>query len=119
MLRRLLSVDLTCSAPGATRGSLTMVAAAIERAGILVFQAAGIAKRDAGFLARRTAAAVIGVNRKLRHNGRTFTLLHECVHVYLDQSSICDIEEGPLRPPRGAARRGVLQRGRRRRARTA
>ncbi len=42
---------------------------------------------------------VIGVNRKLRPNGRTFTLLHECVHIFLEQSSICDIDEGMLRPP--------------------
>jgi Zn-dependent peptidase ImmA (M78 family) len=42
---------------------------------------------------------VIGVNRKVTPNGRTFTLLHESVHVFLGQSSVCDIEDGQLRPP--------------------
>lgn len=73
--------------------------AAIERAGILVFQATGIAPSEMlGFSLPDRPLPVIGVNRKLAPNGRTFTLLHESVHVYLGQSSICDIEEGQLRP---------------------
>lgn len=74
---------------------------AIERVGILVFQAAGIPTREMlGFSLSERPLPVIGVNRKLRHNGRTFTLLHECVHVFMQESSICDIEEGVLRPPK-------------------
>ena len=74
--------------------------AAIEQAGILVFQATGIATAEVlGFSLSDRPLPVIGVNRKLKHNGRTFTLLHECVHIFLEQSSICDIEEGALRPP--------------------
>ncbi|MDQ0473440.1 XRE family transcriptional regulator [Labrys wisconsinensis] len=74
--------------------------AAIERAGILVFQAVGIPTTEMlGFSLSERPLPVIGVNRKLRPNGRTFTLLHECVHVYLGESSICDIEDGVLRPP--------------------
>jgi Zn-dependent peptidase ImmA (M78 family) len=73
---------------------------AVERKGILVFQAAGIPTQEMlGFSLSKRPFPVIGVNRKLRHNGRTFTLLHEMVHVFLRQSSICDIEEGVLRPP--------------------
>jgi Zn-dependent peptidase ImmA (M78 family) len=73
---------------------------AIEQAGILVFQATGIATAEMlGFSLPARPLPVIGVNRKLKHNGRSFTLLHECVHVFLEQSSICDIEEGALRPP--------------------
>jgi len=73
---------------------------AVERAGILVFQADGIAASEMlGFTLSERPLPVIGVNRKLKHNGRTFTMLHECVHVMLQQSSICDIEEGALRPP--------------------
>jgi Zn-dependent peptidase ImmA (M78 family) len=73
--------------------------AAIERAGILVFQATGIAPGEMlGFSLPERPLPVIGVNRKLKHNGRTFTLLHEAAHVFLGQSSICDIEEGVLRP---------------------
>jgi Zn-dependent peptidase ImmA (M78 family) len=71
-----------------------------ERAGILVFQATGIAPGEMpGFSLPDRPLPVIGVNRKLTPNGRTFTLLHESVHVFLGQSSICDIEEGQLRPP--------------------
>lgn len=74
--------------------------AAAERSGILVFQAAGIAPAEVlGFALPGRPLPVIGVNRKLRPNGRTFTLLHECVHIFLEQSSICDIDEGLLRPP--------------------
>lgn len=73
---------------------------AAERAGILVFQTAGINPSEMlGFALPGRPLPVIGVNRKLRPNGRTFTLLHECVHVFLEQSSICDIDEGMLRPP--------------------
>lgn len=74
---------------------------AVERAGILVFQAAGIPTREMlGFSLGERPLPVIGVNRKLRHNGRTFTLLHECVHVFMGDSSLCDIDERALRPPR-------------------
>jgi Zn-dependent peptidase ImmA (M78 family) len=74
--------------------------AAIERNGILVFQAAGIPTKEMlGFTLSERPLPVIGVNRKLKPNGRTFTLLHECVHVFLEESSICDIEEGVPRPP--------------------
>lgn len=74
--------------------------AVIERQGILVFQATDIAPEEMlGFSLSDRPLPVIGVNRKLRPNGRTFTLLHECVHVFLEQSSICDIDEGRMRPP--------------------
>jgi Zn-dependent peptidase ImmA (M78 family)/transcriptional regulator with XRE-family HTH domain len=72
---------------------------AVERLGILVFQAAGIPSKEMlGFSLSARPYPVIGVNRKLRPNGRTFTLLHECVHVFMEQSSLCDIDEATLRP---------------------
>ena len=100
-LRALLRVDLveqrTWRDP---RTAYNAWRSAAERAGILVFQAAGVAPAEMlGFSLGTRPLPVIGVNRKLRPNGRTFTLLHECVHVFLEQSSICDIEEGALRPP--------------------
>lgn len=74
--------------------------AAIEGAGVLVFQAAGVALNEIlGFSLSERPLPVIGVNRKLHPNGRTFTLLHEFVHLLLGTSSICDIEEEVLRPP--------------------
>ena len=73
---------------------------AVERKSILVFQAAGIPTTEMlGFSLGERPLPVIGVNRKLQPNGRTFTLLHECVHIFLGESSICDIEEGAPRPP--------------------
>ena len=50
-------------------------------------------------LAQSQCLPVIAVNRKVRPNGRIFTLLHEFVHVMLRQSSICDIDEEAPRPP--------------------
>jgi Zn-dependent peptidase ImmA (M78 family) len=52
-----------------------------------------------GFALPARPLPVLGINRKLAPNGRTFSLLHECVHVFLEQGSICDIEEGERRPP--------------------
>ena len=100
-LRRLLGVTLETQRTWRdARTSYNAWRAAIERAGILVFQATGIAPGEMlGFSLPDRPLPVIGVNRKLHPNGRTFTLLHESVHVFLGQSSICDIEEGQLRPP--------------------
>ena len=52
-----------------------------------------------GFSFAEPVLPVIAVNRKVRPNGQIFTLLHEFVHLMLRQSSICDIDEEPPRPP--------------------
>jgi Zn-dependent peptidase ImmA (M78 family)/DNA-binding XRE family transcriptional regulator len=100
-LRRLLDVPLNMQRTWREpRTSYNGWRTAIERAGILVFQAAGIPTKEIlGFSLPERPLPVIGVNRKLRPNGRTFTLLHECVHVFSLQSSLCDIDETALRPP--------------------
>jgi Zn-dependent peptidase ImmA (M78 family) len=100
-LRQLLDVPLNMQRTWRDpRASYNGWRTAIERAGILVFQAAGIPTKEMlGFSLPERPLPVIGLNRKLRPNGRTFTLLHECVHVFLGQSSICDIDETVLRPP--------------------
>jgi Zn-dependent peptidase ImmA (M78 family) len=72
----------------------------IESAGVLVFQVTGVAPAELlGFSLTERPLPVIGLNRKLTPNGRTFTLIHEFVHVLLRQSSLCDIEEDFIRPP--------------------
>jgi Zn-dependent peptidase ImmA (M78 family)/transcriptional regulator with XRE-family HTH domain len=72
----------------------------IEAAGVLVFQVTGVAPAEMlGFSLTEQPLPVVGVNRKLKPNGRTFTLLHEFVHILLRQSGLCDIEEDFLRPP--------------------
>jgi Zn-dependent peptidase ImmA (M78 family) len=74
--------------------------AAVEAAGVLVFQAAGIPLEEIlGFSLSERPLPVIGVNRKLSPNGRTFTLLHEFVHLLLGAGGICDVDEDELRPP--------------------
>ena len=100
-LRELLGVTLAAQRTWRDpRTSYNGWRTAIERKGILVFQATGIAPGEMlGFSLPDRPLPVIGVNRKLTPNGRTFTLLHETVHVFLGQSSVCDIEEGQLRPP--------------------
>lgn len=100
-LRKMLGITLdTQRTRRDPRVSYNAWRAAIERVGILVFQAVGVSTAEMlGFSLSERPLPVIGVNRKLRHNGRTFTLLHEVVHVFLGRNSICDIEEGVLRLP--------------------
>jgi Zn-dependent peptidase ImmA (M78 family) len=72
----------------------------VEAVGVLVFQVTGIQPAEMlGFSLTEQPLAIIGINRKLAPNGRTFTLLHEFVHVLLGQSSLCDIEESFVRSP--------------------
>jgi Zn-dependent peptidase ImmA (M78 family) len=72
----------------------------IENLGVLVFQATGVETQEMlGFSFAEPVLPVIAVNRKVRPNGRIFTLLHEFVHLMLGESSICDIDEEALRPP--------------------
>jgi Zn-dependent peptidase ImmA (M78 family) len=73
--------------------------AQIEGAGVLVFQVTRMSPQEIlGFSITERPLPVIAVNRKLAPNGRTFTLLHELVHVLLNESSICDINEDESRP---------------------
>jgi Zn-dependent peptidase ImmA (M78 family) len=75
-----------------------------EAAGVLVFQVTGVPPSEMlGFSLTERPLPIIGINRKLAPNGRTFTLLHEVVHVLLDESSLCDIEESFARPPQEQA----------------
>lgn len=74
--------------------------ARIESAGVLVFQLTGISPSELlGFSLTEQPLPIVGINRKLAPNGRTFTLLHELVHILLRQSSLCDIEEDFVRRP--------------------
>jgi Zn-dependent peptidase ImmA (M78 family)/transcriptional regulator with XRE-family HTH domain len=100
-LRGLLNVTFDVQRTWRTpRASYNAWRASIERAGILVFQVTGVRPAEMlGFSLCDRPLPVIGVNRKLPINGRTFTLLHECVHVLLDRSGICDIDESAQRPP--------------------
>jgi Zn-dependent peptidase ImmA (M78 family)/DNA-binding XRE family transcriptional regulator len=64
---------------------------AIERAGVLVFQATDIDPDEAaGFSLKNAKLPVITVNIKDSPNARAFTLLHELTHLMLHQNSVCN-----------------------------
>ena len=65
--------------------------------GCLVFQFDTVpVEQVLGFSLTERPLPVIAVNVKMKHNGRTFTMLHEFVHVLLGISSVCDLEESNL-----------------------
>lgn len=65
--------------------------ALIEPHGVLVFQARGVAYQEArGFSIAEHPLPVIVVNGSDFPNAKTFTLLHEFVHLLLHQGGICD-----------------------------
>lgn len=72
----------------------------LEAIGVLVFQFERVPPREAwGFSFVEKPLPVIGVNRTLAANGRTFTMLHEFTHILLGESSICDIDDYTARGP--------------------
>ena len=76
----------------------------IEAVGVLVFQVTTVDKSQMlGFSLSLQPLPVIAVNRKMRPNGRTFTMLHEFTHLLLGEGGVCDIDEDLLRPVREQA----------------
>lgn len=74
--------------------------AAVEKLGVLVFQASGIEVSEMrGFSLAETLLPVIVVNNKDHPHGRIFSLLHEFVHLMLRREGLCDLVEGSMRPP--------------------
>ena len=65
-----------------------------EKAGILTLQATGIELGEArGFSISMKPLPVVVVNIKDAPRGRIFTLLHEAVHVMLNDGGICDLHD--------------------------
>jgi Zn-dependent peptidase ImmA (M78 family)/DNA-binding XRE family transcriptional regulator len=76
----------------------------IEALGVLVFQVTTVEKTQMlGFSLIFDQLPVVAINRKLKPNGRTFTMLHEFAHLLLGEGGVCDIDEDVLRPPREQA----------------
>ena len=68
---------------------------ALERVGILVFQASNVAVNEMrGFSISETYLPTVVVNIKDSPRGRVFTMLHEFVHLMLRKSGVCDLDEG-------------------------
>ena len=66
--------------------------AALEDAGVLVFQSVGVRLDEMrGFSISDMPLPAIVVNNKDSVNGRIFTLLHELAHILLREGGICDL----------------------------
>jgi Zn-dependent peptidase ImmA (M78 family)/DNA-binding XRE family transcriptional regulator len=72
----------------------------LEAKDVLIFQFTGIRpKQMLGFSLSFDLLPVIAVNRKLKPNGRVFTLLHELAHLIVGESGVCDLAEDHLGSP--------------------
>ncbi len=72
----------------------------IEKENILVFQFEDVAVEEAwGFSIVDEVHPIIGINKNLSPNARTFTMLHEFTHLLLNKSAICDIDDYTSRAP--------------------
>lgn len=74
--------------------------AAIEAYGTLIFQATRVSVDEMrGFSVAETELPVVVVNRKDFPSARTFSLLHEFVHLTLRRSGLCDMSDSDHRLP--------------------
>jgi len=74
--------------------ALNAWSAAVERAGVLVFQTSGVRMREMrGFSIHESAYPVIVVNAKDSPRGRVFTILHEFAHLLMHSGGLCDTDE--------------------------
>ena len=73
---------------------------AIANAGVLVIQSSKVALNDMrGYSVFFDKLPLLVVNRKEAYSARTFTLVHELVHLLLRSSGLCDLNSEPGRPP--------------------
>ena len=69
---------------------------AAEQAGMLVFQARGIAVEEMrGLSVSEHPLPIVVVNRKDAYAGRIFSLLHEVAHLALHVTGVCDLTTEP------------------------
>jgi Zn-dependent peptidase ImmA (M78 family) len=72
--------------------SLSQWIAFVEEKGILVLSVSGVEVSEMrGFSIGGAVCPVIGLNNKDSLNARTFSLLHELVHICLASSALCDV----------------------------
>ncbi|MGB9337190.1 MAG: XRE family transcriptional regulator [Candidatus Acidiferrales bacterium] len=68
-----------------------------ERAGVLTLQATDIQLKEArGFSISLRPLPTVVVNIKDAPRGRIFTLLHEAIHIMLNQGGICDLHDADV-----------------------
>lgn len=74
--------------------ALNAAVAAVERRGALVLQTRGVALEEMhGFSLTETPYPVIGLNGSDWPRPKLFTLLHECVHLALEEGGTCDLHQ--------------------------
>jgi Zn-dependent peptidase ImmA (M78 family) len=95
LIRSLLGISLSeQSQTGDGRGAYNLWRRNIEALGILIFQFEKVSSDEVwGFSLTERPFPVIAVNISLSPNARTFTMLHELVHILLGENSLCDIDE--------------------------
>ena len=72
----------------------------IEKENVLVFQFEDVEAEEAwGFSIVDEIYPIIGINKNLSPNARTFTMLHEFTHLLLNKSAVCDIDDYTPRAP--------------------
>lgn len=102
-IRQCLGVDYPSQSGWKRKGYLEPFKAwrsRIEGLNVLVFQMSRVDSDEAsGFALAEDARPVIVVNRKDVPNRRTFSLLHEFVHLMLGQSGASYLEVDATRPP--------------------
>lgn len=68
--------------------------AAVENLGILVFHVRNVdLSLMRGFSIGERPFPVVGINGKDSPRGRIFTLIHEVVHIVLQNGGLCDLQE--------------------------
>jgi Zn-dependent peptidase ImmA (M78 family)/DNA-binding XRE family transcriptional regulator len=77
--------------------ALKIWTSAIEKVGVLVFQTGNVdINHMRGFSISQRPFPVVVVNAKDSPRGRTFTLIHEFVHIALGKGGICDLRDNDL-----------------------
>ena len=100
-IRSILKVDAEKQKKASGKyGAFNLWRAAIEGAGVLVFQSTGVDVAEMrGFSINEFSLPVILLNGADTTNGRVFTLLHEFAHIMLKEGGICDLNEDYDLPP--------------------
>ena len=100
-IRSILKVDAEKQKKASGKyGAFNLWRAAIECAGVLVFQSTGVDVAEMrGFSINEFSLPLIVLNGADTPNRRVFTLLHEFVHIMLKGGGICDLNEDYDLPP--------------------
>lgn len=102
-IREALGITFTAQSNWKRQGDLEPFKAwrrAMEDMDVLVFQMSRVDWNEAcGFALANDQRPIVAVNRKDVPNRRTFSLLHEFVHLLLGQSGTSDLEVDAARPP--------------------